>query len=268
MHTLSSASRTCMASASAVECTAPVAPPSSLQARSTRRAISPRLAIRILSNIAPRSALLDHRKRLAIFNRLAVLDEDRDDRAGAGGGNLVHCLHGFDDEQRLPRGDMRADFDERRRTRLRRAIGGPDHRRGHGAGRDDDIIRTRLGRPRFGDRPRRGFARLRLAAVGSKRGREVHPARDSDPLAFVLDLDLGEASLLKQRRELANEVLVKGGLFLRHRRRPLPFLIDRAWRRSWRRAPRWQVHSSGPLSRRSRPSQPWRYRSFDETARG
>ena len=42
--------RTCMASRSAVECTATVWMPSPLQARSTRRAISPRLAIRILSN--------------------------------------------------------------------------------------------------------------------------------------------------------------------------------------------------------------------------
>src|SRR5216684_3573179 len=53
MHTLSSASRTCIASSSAVECTATVGMPSSLQARSTRSAISPRLAMRILSNIAP-----------------------------------------------------------------------------------------------------------------------------------------------------------------------------------------------------------------------
>ena len=45
-----------MASASAVECTATVAMPSSLQARSTRSAISPRLAIRILSNMAFRVA--------------------------------------------------------------------------------------------------------------------------------------------------------------------------------------------------------------------
>src|SRR5256714_10139982 len=51
MQTLSSASRTCIASASAVEWTATVAMPSSLQARSTRSAISPRLAIRILSNM-------------------------------------------------------------------------------------------------------------------------------------------------------------------------------------------------------------------------
>src|SRR3954451_8807379 len=52
MQTLSSARRTCMASASAVECTATVAMPNSLQARKMRSAISPRLAIRILSNIA------------------------------------------------------------------------------------------------------------------------------------------------------------------------------------------------------------------------
>src|SRR6185503_17796981 len=116
MQTLSSARRTCMASASAVECTATAATPSSLQARSTRSAISPRLAIRILSNIASRLALLDHRQRLAIFDRLAVLDKDGDDGAGAGGGDLVHGLHGFDDDERLPGGHFRADLDERRRT--------------------------------------------------------------------------------------------------------------------------------------------------------
>src|ERR1700741_2388927 len=102
-----------MASASAVECTATVAMPSSLQARSTRRAISPRLAIRILSNIARRLALLDHRQRLAVFNRLAVLDQDGNDRAGAGGGDLVHGLHGLDDEECLPGRHLRSDFDER-----------------------------------------------------------------------------------------------------------------------------------------------------------
>ncbi len=52
MQTLSSASRTCIASASASECTATVAMPISLHARMTRSAISPRLAIRIFSNIA------------------------------------------------------------------------------------------------------------------------------------------------------------------------------------------------------------------------
>src|SRR5581483_7294838 len=98
MQTLSSASRTCMASASAVECTATVAMPSSLQARSTRSAISPRLAIRILSNTA-RS--LDDHQRLAEFHRLPVLDQHLNDGACARRRDLVHGLHRFDDEQSL-----------------------------------------------------------------------------------------------------------------------------------------------------------------------
>ena len=51
MHTLSSAKRTYMASASAVECTATVLMPIVRQARWIRSAISPRLAIRIFPNI-------------------------------------------------------------------------------------------------------------------------------------------------------------------------------------------------------------------------
>src|SRR5262249_51064459 len=113
MHTLSSASRTCMASASAVEWTATVATPSSLQARSTRSAISPRLAMRILSNIRVLTRL-DHRERLAVFDRLAVLHENGNHRAGAGRGDLVHGLHRFDDENGLPGRHPCTDFDERR----------------------------------------------------------------------------------------------------------------------------------------------------------
>src|SRR5438876_34895 len=127
MHTLSSASRTCMASASAVECTATVAMPSSLHARRTRRAISPRLAIRILSNMlslwriansavsvrnyslfairnsrSTRHSLfalsLNNHQRLAELHRLAVLDKDLLHGAGARRRNLVHGLHRFDDQ--------------------------------------------------------------------------------------------------------------------------------------------------------------------------
>src|ERR1051325_2756574 len=102
MHTLSSASRTCMASSSAVECTATEGMPSSLQARRTRNAISPRLAIRILSNIAascsggsgaarwqatlPRS--FDDHQRLAEFDWLAVLYENLHPGGGARRGGL------------------------------------------------------------------------------------------------------------------------------------------------------------------------------------
>src|SRR5437667_4993983 len=96
MQTLSSASRTCIASASAVECTATVAMPSSLHARSTRSAISPRLAIRILSNMS-----FDDQERLAVLDRLSVLEQDLEHRSATGRGNLIHRLHGFDDEKRL-----------------------------------------------------------------------------------------------------------------------------------------------------------------------
>src|SRR5689334_23460212 len=94
MQTLSSASLTCMASESAVECTATVAMPSSLQALRTRKAISPRLAIRILSNIG----LLDDHQRLVVFDRLLVLDQEGDNRAGARRGDVVEGLHGLDDQ--------------------------------------------------------------------------------------------------------------------------------------------------------------------------
>src|SRR5215469_2289152 len=133
MQTLSSASRTCIADASAVECTATVAMPSSLQARSTRSAISPRLAINILSNIATVAALFDDQERLAKLDRLAVLDENLRHRAGARRRNLIHRLHGFDDDQRVAGLHLAADIDERLGARRRREIGGADHRRGDGA---------------------------------------------------------------------------------------------------------------------------------------
>src|SRR5882757_5650961 len=135
MHTLSSARRTCMASASAVECTATVGMPISLQARKTLSAISPRLAIKTLSNIAAGGlrTLFDDRQRLAELDRLAVADEDGGDHAGLRGGNVVHGLHGLDDQDGLTLGDTGADLDERRRARLGRQVGGAHHRRWHSA---------------------------------------------------------------------------------------------------------------------------------------
>src|SRR5471032_3411079 len=136
MQTLSSARRTCMASASAVECTATVGMPSSLQARSTRSAISPRLAIRILSNIGsirptPRSLApsFDDDQRLAEFHRLAVLEQNLDHGAGARGRNLVHGFHRFYNQQRVAGFHQSADLDERLGAGLGRGIGGADHGR-------------------------------------------------------------------------------------------------------------------------------------------
>src|ERR1700742_634729 len=97
MQTLSSAKRTCMALESASECTATVEMPISLHARWTLSAISPRLAMRILSNIA----LLDDHQRLAELDGLSVADQDLQHHPGGGRGYRVHRLHGFDDQQGL-----------------------------------------------------------------------------------------------------------------------------------------------------------------------
>src|SRR5678815_4287419 len=110
MQTLSSARRTHMALESASECTATVEMPISLHARWTRNAISPRLAIRILSNMG----LADDRERLAELDGRAVLDQDLDDLAGFGGWNRIHGLHRFDDEQRLAGLDRVAHLHEGR----------------------------------------------------------------------------------------------------------------------------------------------------------
>src|SRR6266851_3447104 len=102
MQTVSSARRTCIAFASAVECTATVLIPSSWQARWTRSAISPRLAISTFSNIAGfdrRS--LDPHQRGAVFDRLGILDKNLGDPAGARRADLVHHLHRLDHQERL-----------------------------------------------------------------------------------------------------------------------------------------------------------------------
>src|SRR5580693_3915422 len=99
MHTLSSASRTCIALSSAVEWTATVRMPISRQARWIRKAISPRLAMRTFSNIAP--LLFQHCQHLAVLDGRAAGDKDLRDAPGARCGNLIHHFHRLDDEERL-----------------------------------------------------------------------------------------------------------------------------------------------------------------------
>src|SRR5574337_2098455 len=98
MHTDSSAMPTCLRLRSTVECTATVLMPSVWQARSTRRAISPRLAMTTLSSMRVRSA--DHEQRFVEFHRLAVRAQDRDHGAGLVSLDLVEHLHRLDDAQR------------------------------------------------------------------------------------------------------------------------------------------------------------------------
>src|ERR1700712_5621832 len=226
MQTLSSASLTCMASASAVECTATVAMPSSLHARRIRNAISPRLAMRILSNMASWVAssewqiangrqgrtrysplairpLLNNHQRFAEFDRLAVLDENLGDGARARRWNLVHRLHGFDDQQRLPDRDLAADFDERLGAGLRRPIGGADHRRG-----DRSWV--------LGDIDRHGSGRCRrdgLVILWHRRC-DADCAGDPHPQGGAFDLDFGQVGLVEQQRELADQrAIVTAGFY-------------------------------------------------------
>src|SRR4051812_40926020 len=110
MQTLSSANRTCSALASAVEWTATVATPSSRQARMTRRAISPRLAMRTFLNtpvsdgaegLESASGRVDAEQWLSELHRLPVPHEDLQDLSGDLRFDLVHQLHRFDDAEHL-----------------------------------------------------------------------------------------------------------------------------------------------------------------------
>src|SRR3954466_8394513 len=99
MHTVSSARRTCIASESAVECTATVLMPISWHARWMRSAISPRLAISSFWIFTGSAALADDHERLIELDRLAVRNEDLLDHSAGGRGDRVHHLHRFDDQQ-------------------------------------------------------------------------------------------------------------------------------------------------------------------------
>src|SRR6476619_1786327 len=127
MHTASSASRTCIASLSAVEWTATVLMPISWQARWIRSAISPRLAISSFWMAIDASA--DDDEGLVELDRLAVADHDLADRPALGREDRVHHLHRLDDHQRIALADLLADGDERLGAGLGRQISGADHRR-------------------------------------------------------------------------------------------------------------------------------------------
>src|SRR5687767_10475222 len=115
MQTSSSAKRTCNEFSSASEYTATVLMPSSRQAWMTRRAISPRFAIRIFLNMrwSPLSGGLDREQALAVLDRLAVLHVHLDDFPVAFGVDLVHELHRLDDAQHLALANLLPDVRKR-----------------------------------------------------------------------------------------------------------------------------------------------------------
>src|SRR5271167_1770461 len=164
MQTLSSASRTFIARASAVECTATVLIPISRQARWIRSAISPRLAIRTFSNISLFARSLDQHQDGAVFDRLRIRDHDLRDATRPVGENLVHHLHRLDDQERLALGDQITEAHEGWGSRLRRQIGGPDNRGLYGAGMLDRSGGDRSGRGGAGRRRWRP-ARMRRSPI-------------------------------------------------------------------------------------------------------
>src|SRR6185503_14656403 len=103
MQTDWSAKRTCRLLRSGSENTATVLTPSSLQAHITRKAISPRLAMRIFLNTKsrPPSLRADGEQRIPVLHGLAVLVVDLLDLPRHLGLDLVHELHGFDDAEHL-----------------------------------------------------------------------------------------------------------------------------------------------------------------------
>src|SRR6185436_12578540 len=112
MHTASSAKRTCRLSRSAVLYTATVLMPISRQVRITRRAISPRLAIRTFLNMGRRLAGIDQEQRLIVFHGLGVVHQHLHDLAAHVALDLVEELHGLDDADGLALLDAVADVHE------------------------------------------------------------------------------------------------------------------------------------------------------------
>src|SRR6185295_15860286 len=124
MQTAWSAKRTWSWLASASEYTATVLIPSSLHAHRTRRAISPRFAMRIfLNKLGP-----DSEEGLAVLHGLAVVVVDLHDFPRHLALDLVHELHGFDDAEHLPDLDVVAHAHERGGIGIGRAVEGADDR--------------------------------------------------------------------------------------------------------------------------------------------
>src|SRR5829696_5987867 len=141
MQTVSSANRTCIASESAVECTATVLMPISWKARWIRSAISPRLAIR---SFWIAISLSEDDERLVELHRLTVRDDDLLHGAGLGRDDRVHHLHRLDDQQGVAGLHGLTHRDEGLRAGLRRHEGGADDGRFHGLASDVLFLRRGL----------------------------------------------------------------------------------------------------------------------------
>ena len=199
-----------MASASAVEWTATVAMPSSFAARRTRRAISPRLAIRILSNIAysitksgsPYSTGVPSSTKIAVT-------------VPARGATMSLKVFIASTRSSLsPAWTFEPTSTKALASGEGLRIGGADHRRQHRARVDRRGAAVAEGGQLSGDRRRRDD-RGRRRGDGHRHLRGDR-SRDADAQVALLDLDLGQIGLGDQRRELAHEIGIEGAV-LGHR---------------------------------------------------
>src|SRR5689334_25369526 len=189
--------------------------PSSRHAEMIRRAISPRLAMRIFRNMgsggpAASGREPDREELLAVLDGLAVARVHGEDLALDVRLDLVHQLHRLDDAEDLALRDALADLRERIRLGRRRTIERSDDRR-----RDHVDVRLRLrlllGRSRDGTRSggKGGGAASRLRR-GRNRGddRDLR-ARGAVPVdaqaeTRALDLEAAEPAVGDEVDELAN----------------------------------------------------------------
>src|SRR5690625_752021 len=105
--------------------------PSSWAARSMRRAISPRLAIRIFRNTQLASGRTDPEQGLTVLDRILVLHQDLGDHSVGFGLDLVHQLHRLDDAQYGAAGDPVTDLDVIISVRSGSGVEGTDDRSAH-----------------------------------------------------------------------------------------------------------------------------------------
>src|SRR5215831_11307885 len=149
-------------------------------------------------------ASFDDYERLAVFHRLAVVDEDLDHGSWPRRRDLVHRLHRLDNHQRLARFYCRADFHKGTRTRFRRKIGCPDHRRGDYTG-----VLRRIDRQRCGAERRRRGCRGFDGACAAEAAAGM--ACDADRYPVALDGNFGQTGFVKQLRQLANGFVIDCG---------------------------------------------------------
>src|SRR3569833_1717188 len=191
MQIACSANRTARLWRSASEYTATVGIPRSLQAQMMRSAISPRLAIRILSKGA------DAKELFSVLYRLSIRDEFGLNHPGHVRLDLVHELHRFDDAENLADPDMVAHFYKGRAVGNRTNIIGPH------IGRRHVVQRIRL----FCRRSLRLWSRRsRSRSSGRREVRSRHQEvaltaegfADANAILAALHFQLGDPRLFRQ----------------------------------------------------------------------